>query len=72
MPVTDFLERNAKLYPNEVALVELNPDEKDTRRTSWKEYELIQLVSNRIDVKLLGGYLTKRQTVLQTCCLVEE
>ena len=42
MPVTDFLERNAKLYPNEVALVELNPDEKDTRRTSWKEYELIQ------------------------------
>lgn len=28
MPVTDFLERNAKLYPNEVALVELNPDEK--------------------------------------------
>ena len=42
MPVTDFLERNAKLYPNEVALVELKPDEKDTRRTSWKEYELIQ------------------------------
>ena len=56
MPVTDFLERNAKLYPNEVALVELNPDEKDTERTVGKEYELIShLVSNRIDVKLLGG-----------------
>ena len=32
MPVTDYLERNAKLYPDEVALVELNPDEKETRR----------------------------------------
>ena len=42
MPVTEFLDRNAKLYPEEVALVELNPEEKDTRRTTWKEYELIQ------------------------------
>lgn len=42
MPVTEFLERNAKLYPEEIALVELNPDEKDTRRTTWKEYDLIQ------------------------------
>ena len=42
MPVTDFLDRNAREYPNETALVELNPDEKDTRRTTWKEYELIQ------------------------------
>ncbi len=42
MPVTEFLERNARLYPDEVALVELNPTEADNRRTSWKEYELIQ------------------------------
>jgi len=42
MPVTDFLDRNAKLYPDEVALVELNPEEKDTRRMTWKEYDLIQ------------------------------
>ncbi len=42
MPVTDFLERNAKLYTNEIALVELNPEEKDTRRVSWKEYDLIE------------------------------
>ena len=26
MPVTDFLDRNARMYPNEVALVELNPE----------------------------------------------
>jgi hypothetical protein len=25
MVITDFLERNAKLYPNETALVEINP-----------------------------------------------
>ena len=45
MPVTEFLERNAKLYGREVALVELNPDEADTRRMSWKEFDLVQ--SNR-------------------------
>ena len=42
MPVTEYLIRNAKLYPNEVALVELNPEEKETRRYTWKEYELIE------------------------------
>ncbi len=47
MPVTDFLERNARLYPDEVALVELNPEEKDTRRITWKEFELIE--SDRFD-----------------------
>ncbi len=26
MPVIDFLERNVKLYGNETALVELNPE----------------------------------------------
>lgn len=42
MPVTDYLERNARLYTDEVALVELNPEEADTRRVSWKEYDLIE------------------------------
>ncbi len=42
MPVTEFLERNAELYADEVALVELNPDEKDKRRISWKEFELVE------------------------------
>lgn len=42
MPVIDFLERNVKLYGNEVALVELNPEVKETRRMTWKEYDLIQ------------------------------
>lgn len=42
MPVTEYLERNARLYPNEVALVELNPEESDTLRRTWKEYSLIE------------------------------
>lgn len=42
MPVTDLLERNHKLYGDEVALVELNPLIKDTQKKTWKEYDLVQ------------------------------
>ena len=45
MPVTDLLERNHKLYGDEVALVELNPSMKETRKTTWKEYDLVQQTS---------------------------
>ncbi|MCI8372861.1 MAG: acyl--CoA ligase [Lachnospiraceae bacterium] len=45
MPVTQFLERNAKIYGDEVALVELNPEMKDSRRMTWKDFELIQPTS---------------------------
>ncbi len=41
MPVTDLLERNAKLYGQEVALVEINPEIQEKRRMTWKEYDLI-------------------------------
>lgn len=36
MPVTDLLERNHKLYGEEVALVELNPMVKDTKKQHGK------------------------------------
>ena len=42
MPITQFLEHNAALWPNDVALVELNPDIKVPKLTTWKEFELIQ------------------------------
>ena len=32
MPVTDLLERNHKLYGDEIALVELNPTMADKRK----------------------------------------
>lgn len=46
MPVTDLLERNCKLYGEEVALIELNPLMKDNRRSTWKEYDLVQQTSS--------------------------
>ena len=42
MPVIEYLEQNAKLYPDEVALVELNPEESDPGRRTWKEFDLIE------------------------------
>ncbi len=42
MPVMEYLERNAELYGDEIALVELNPAEHDGRRMTWKEYGLIE------------------------------
>ena len=46
MPITDLLEKNSKLYGNEVALVEINPELKEEQRVTWKEYELIQPTSS--------------------------
>ena len=45
MPVTELLVRNAQLYGDEVALVELNPELPESRRTTWKEYDLVQPTS---------------------------
>ena len=42
MPIMDYLERNRREYGDEVALIELNPEQKETRRVTWKEYSLIQ------------------------------
>ena len=42
MPITELLERNAELYGNDVALVEVNPEITEVRRITWKEYELIE------------------------------
>ena len=42
MPITNILERNAMSFRDEVALVELNPEQAETRRVTWREYELIE------------------------------
>ncbi|MEE0108617.1 MAG: class I adenylate-forming enzyme family protein [Merdibacter sp.] len=42
MPITDLLERNCRLYGNDTCLVEINPQMCDSRRVTWKEYELIE------------------------------
>ena len=45
MPITDLLTRNAKEYPNETALVEINPELSEPSRITWNEYELVQPTS---------------------------
>ncbi len=45
MPITDFLERNAKIYPNDVALVEINPEKQPDKNVTWREYNLIETAS---------------------------
>lgn len=42
MPITKLLEENAKNNPDMVCLVEINPEVKETRKLSYKEYDLIQ------------------------------
>ena len=45
MPITEILERNCKLYGSDISLIEINPEGKDTRRVTWKEYNLIEPTS---------------------------
>lgn len=42
MPITELLERNAREYGNDICLVEINPEIKEDRRVTWKEYELME------------------------------
>ena len=42
MTIVDVLEKNAELYGDEPALIEINPDAKETRRTSWREFDLVE------------------------------
>ena len=46
MPVTELLVRNSRLYGDEVALVERNPEVRERPRTTWKEYALVEQTSS--------------------------
>ena len=41
MVITDFLERNARLYGSDTALVEVNPSEERDSAVTWREASLI-------------------------------
>ena len=38
MQITEILARNAREWPNDVALVEINPQELENRHATWREY----------------------------------
>ncbi len=42
MIITDFLERNARLYGAETALVEINPSEERDNAVTWRDFNLIE------------------------------
>ncbi len=42
MPITDFLEKNSRLYPNEKAIVEITPQNQPERNVTWREFNLIE------------------------------
>ena len=42
MPITEILERNARDFGKDIALVEINPQELEKRHTTWREYALIE------------------------------
>ena len=45
MVITDFLERNARLWGQDISLVELNPTEDRDNALSWREASLIESAS---------------------------
>lgn len=45
MVITDFLEKNARLYGSETALVEINPSEERDNAVTWREMSLIESAS---------------------------
>jgi len=42
MPITEFLERNARLYGNEKCLTEINMELQEEHKLTWLDYELIE------------------------------
>ena len=42
MTIVHLLERNAKDFAQDTALIEINPDQPETRRRTWNEYELVE------------------------------
>ena len=41
MPLTEILQKNADFYPNDVALVEINPKVESKSLMTWRDYSLI-------------------------------
>lgn len=42
MPSTDYLIMNAAKFPDDTALVEVNPEIRDRRGKTWRDYELVE------------------------------
>ncbi len=45
MPITDFLSRNARLYGDEIAITEVNPEHSTRQKKVWRELEIYETFS---------------------------
>ena len=45
MVITDYLEKNARIKPDDVSLVEINPALQPDHTVTWREYNLIESAS---------------------------
>ena len=70
MIITDFLERNARLYGGETSLVEINPSEERDKAVTWWDFNLIESASPDAPYRreIAGRILTAGPTGLPTCC----
>ena len=48
MVITDFLERNARLWAGDSALIEINPSEERDKAATWREQSLIEVSQERM------------------------
>ncbi len=48
MTIVHLLEDNAKKFANDIALVEINPDQPETRHRTWHEFDLVE-PTHRVD-----------------------
>ncbi len=46
MPITEFLEKNAVQFKDDISLVEINPELQEKSRVTWREYSLIEQGAN--------------------------
>ncbi len=42
MIITEVLDRNRALYPDEISLIEVNPEAREKDNAGWKEYDLVE------------------------------
>ena len=42
MTIVDMLRHNAAAYPTQTALVEVNPEVRENRHVTWREYDLVE------------------------------
>ena len=42
MPITEILSKNARLYPDDISLVEINPKLENNKNMTWREFSLTQ------------------------------